>query len=96
VKVSEENDTDYPLPSNWFSMGPEERDEWFKQYRAWRQAMAQDTAAAKREVQTRERLRRRAEARGTATLGNDDRYVEIEDIVDDEFGSDGEHGGGSA
>lgn len=55
--------TDYDLPAEWHAMGPEERDAWFKQERARRQAMNQRTAFSARLENAKERLDRRVGAR---------------------------------
>jgi len=54
---------DYNLPAEWAAMTPAERDRWFKGERARRQALRQDTTAARRLSQAQQRLDRRAAAR---------------------------------
>jgi hypothetical protein len=38
-----ENSTDYTFPEDWGLRTPEQKDFWYKQERAYRQAMRQDT-----------------------------------------------------
>lgn len=54
---------DYDLPQNWDAMDPEERDQWFKNERARRQARTQETATARHLEKANERLDRRHSAR---------------------------------
>jgi hypothetical protein len=54
---------DYRLPAEWAAMTPAERDRWFRQERARRQAARQETAFAARQAQTHTRLTRRLRAR---------------------------------
>jgi hypothetical protein len=61
--------TDYNLPPDWEAMTAEELDRWFKQERARRQAMRQDTPFARNVRKLEERMERRVEARNTAYLG---------------------------
>jgi len=37
------NRTDYVFPEDWGIRSPEQKDTWYKQERAYRQAMRQDT-----------------------------------------------------
>lgn len=53
---------DYDLPGDWAAMSDEERDRWFKQERARRQATNQRTPFAARMEKQRERLKRRRES----------------------------------
>lgn len=59
---------DYEFPPEWPAMSAEERDRWFKQERARRQARGQRTAWAERQRTERRRLERRVEARTEVTL----------------------------
>ena len=54
---------DYELPPDWNAMTPDERDAWFHQERARRQAMNQKTPFARRVEQEREQLERRQNRR---------------------------------
>lgn len=58
---------DYDLPPDWDSLSPEQKDEWFQQERARRQAMRQDTPFSRRVREARERRDRRAKARNETT-----------------------------
>ncbi|UBF22629.1 hypothetical protein HRTV-25_gp48 [Halorubrum tailed virus 25] len=48
--------TDYEFPSEWPSMTPEEKSEWFEQERCRRQAMRQNTPFRKNVEREVERL----------------------------------------
>lgn len=63
---------DYDFPPEWPSMDPDERDRWFKQERARRQARAQTTAFAARQRTEKARHKRRSAARNDAVLGTVD------------------------
>ena len=54
---------DYDLPADWEAMTPEERDAWFYEERARRQAMNQKTPFARRVEQEREHMERRQNRR---------------------------------
>lgn len=53
---------DYDLPAEWAAMTPAERNQWFHQERARRQAMAQATATARHLDAATDRRDRRADA----------------------------------
>ena len=61
----------YNMPIGWESMSDEELDAWFKQERARRMAMNQDTAFASHARKGEKRLERRAEARNEHHIGSD-------------------------
>jgi hypothetical protein len=54
---------DYDLPAEWPAMSATERDRWFHQERARRQAERQETAFAARQAHDTQRLARRLAAR---------------------------------
>ena len=63
---------DYDLPADWPSMSPEERDQWFHEERARRQAMSQKTPYRVHMENHIERLVRRELARRTHVLGDEE------------------------
>lgn len=62
---------DYDLPPEWPSMTTDERNRWFHQERARRQALNQSTAFAERHRQEKARRRQRQAARNEVVLGNE-------------------------
>ena len=62
---------DYELPAEWAAMSPAERDRWFHQERARRQAARQETAFATRQRRSEQRLTRRLRARLTGYFTTD-------------------------
>lgn len=63
--------TDYDLPRGWEAMSATELDAWFKQERARRRAMKQQTTFSHKAERAQERAERRTEARNTAYIGDD-------------------------
>ena len=62
---------DYEFPPEWAAMSPAERDHWFKQERARRQALNQHTAFSVRNREDRRRASRRLNARDEVVLGDE-------------------------
>lgn len=69
---------DCDVPANWESMSPEQRNEWFKQERALKQALRQDTTAASKLDKRRDSAKRRAEAESEPYIGHPDVVSEPE------------------
>lgn len=63
--------TDYDLPRGWEAMSATELDKWFKQERARRRAMKQQTTFSHKAERAQERVERRTDARNTAYIGDD-------------------------
>lgn len=62
---------DYDLPAEWPAMTDAERDRWFHQERARRQAARQETAFAARQAQAKQRVHRRLAARLRGVFSSD-------------------------
>lgn len=54
---------DYQLPPEWDAMTQEEKDKWFKQERARRQLLRQNTPGRRHLEKTEEKLTRKRRAR---------------------------------
>jgi hypothetical protein len=63
---------DYDLPPDWNAMTDEEKSDWYSQDRARRQALSQTTTWARKAKDEMEREERKADARNSHVIGNNE------------------------